>query len=321
VTLVQKREVHDKASFETFRRNEAELAERETAGPRHVQRKGRNVPGPADPVDISFVVSVQDAEATLIEQYQRIADALPIAAKFEVVFIDNGSRDRSWEVIGIIARCEPATVRGLRLQRKAGEETALWAGFRAARGRILFTFGADLQDGPREIRRFLDKLGEGYDIVSSSIKHGHDPSVKLFPVRIFSQLLRGIPGMLRHDRRCGLQCLRSEVARKLTLFGEPHAMVRDLATIEGFHATELDVDLRPRLRVRKDRFKHSLHGFIDRFTVGFLKKRRELSAHLPGATSTYHCAAAATLLVAAVILGPFPHRPQSWSPSSPALCS
>jgi hypothetical protein len=100
--------------------------------------------------------------------------------------------------------------------------------------------------------------------------------------------------------------LRAEVARKLTLFDESHAMIRDVSAIEGVRVAEIDVERHPRLDVRKHGFKRYLHGFTDKFKVCFVKKHRELSARLVGAISTYHCIAAATLLVAAVILAAVP---------------
>jgi hypothetical protein len=294
---------------------EAELGESVPSSRRPAHKRGRDVPGPTDAVDISFVVPMQDAEATLIGLYERVATELADGTTFEVIFIDNGSRDRSWEVIGIMARCEPATVRGLRFQSHAGLAPALAAGFRVARGKIILTLGADLQYDLGEIGRLLDKLGEGYDLVSGLIKDRHDPAGKGFPIWIFTQMLGMFSGVLRPDHWCDLKCLRAEAARKLTLSGEPHELPRDLAAIDGLRVAEVKIDVHRRLRrpgVRKNRFMRSVRGFIDTATVGFLRKRRERSVHLLGAFSAYHCVAAATLLVGGVTLAAVHSLTAAW---------
>jgi dolichol-phosphate mannosyltransferase len=263
MTLVLGRELQDKASLEMSCRIEAELGENATAGPRPAPAKLRGVSVPADTLDISFVVPVRDAEATLIELYQRIVAALPGDMTFEILLIDDGSRDRSWEVIGIMARCEPATVRGLRLRSRVGKATALATGFRVARGKIIFTLSADFQNDLSEISRMLDKLGEGYDLVSGSIKDRHDLSGTFFPIRIFYHMRRGILRVLQHEPECGLKCWRYQVARKLMIFAEPHWMVRDPAELDGFHVAEIEVERPPRRPgLSKHGFKQSIRDII-----------------------------------------------------------
>jgi dolichol-phosphate mannosyltransferase len=315
MTLVLRREPNDKASFEISRWIEAGLAAGVPASARPDHKEGRDVPGPTDAVDISFVVPVRDAEATLIELYQRIVAALPGDMTFEVLLIDDGSRDRSWEVIGIMARCEPATVRGLRFQSHAGLAPALATGFRVARGKIIFTLSADLQDDLSEVGRLLDKLGEGYDLVSGSIKDRHDPLARVFPIRIFTQMLGMISGVLRPDHWCGLKCLRAEAARKLMLTGEPHELPRALPAIDGLRVAEVKIDVHRHLRrsgVSKSRSMRSLRGFIDTVTAGFLKKHRERSVHLVGGFSAYHCVAAVTLVVGGVTLAAVQSLTAAW---------
>jgi len=134
---------------------------------------------------------VRNEEATLIKLYERISSERPGDRSFEVIFIDDGSRDRSWDVIRIMTRCEPAKIRGLRLRRNSGNAVALSAGIRVARGGIIFTLDDDLRDGPLEIGRLLDKLDEGYDLVSSRNS-----------------------GVHRLGPNCGLTCYRAEVAKK-----------------------------------------------------------------------------------------------------------
>lgn len=137
---------------------------------------------------------LKDESATIAELHARIAAQLVGGETYEVIFVDDGSRDGSWEAIEALVERDPQRVRGIRFRRNVGKAAALTAGFRAARGRVVFTLDADLQDDPKEIHRFLAKLDEGYDVVSGWKKVRHDPWHKVLPSRIFNRMLSRCSG-------------------------------------------------------------------------------------------------------------------------------
>jgi dolichol-phosphate mannosyltransferase len=253
--------------------------------------------------NVSFVIPVKDERDTIVELYDRIAAVLADTTSFEVIFIDDGSSDGSWDVIRLLSMRQPGRVRGLRFRRNAGKAAALTAGFRAARGSVVFTLDADLQDDPKEIQRFLTKLDEGYDLVSGWKRVRHDPWHKVFPSRIFNWLLSHVTGVYLHDHNCGFKCYRAEVVKSLTLHGELHRMVPALAAIEGFRSTEIVVEHHARkFGVSKYGFERYLRGFVDMLVVGFFRKYRERPGHLIGGVSICSMATGLMLLACSLVL-------------------
>jgi hypothetical protein len=252
----------------------------------------------ASRVDVSFVIPLKDEEATTVELYERIATQFEDNVRIEFIFIDDGSRDGSWATIQSLVARDPSRVRGLKFRRNSGKAAALTAGFRAASGSVIFTLDADLQDDPAEIHRFLEKLGEGYDLVSGWKKVRHDPWHKVLPSRVFNRMLSHFSGVLLHDHNCGFKCYRSEVAKSLTLHGEMHRMVPALSAIGGYKSTEIVVQHHPRLHgVSKYGIERYIRGFMDMVTVGFLRKYRERPSHFLGAIGAV-CGSLATVLIA-----------------------
>jgi dolichol-phosphate mannosyltransferase len=258
----------------------------------------------ADGVDYSFVIPLKDEDATLVELYERIAAEFGPDERFEVIFVDDGSRDKSWAVIRRLADRNPARIRGLRFRRNAGKAAALTAGFRAARGGVVFTLDADLQDDPKEIRRFLAKLDQGYDLVSGWKRVRHDPWHKVYPSRIFNRLLSLFSRTELHDHNCGFKCYRAAVPRSLTLYGEMHRMIPALATIGGFRVAEIEVEHHRRTHGRsKYGFERYLRGFSDMLTVGFLRRYRERPGHFLNGVAVAVGVLAQAFLVAGLVVG------------------
>jgi dolichol-phosphate mannosyltransferase len=247
---------------------------------------------------ISFVIPVKDEEASLHELYQRIAAEMErLQRPFEVIFIDDGSEDGSWQVIEEISKSNPDGVLACRFRKNSGKADALAAGFRAARGEIIFTLDADLQDDPKEIARFLAKLDEGYDLISGWKKARHDPWHKVLPSRIFNLMVSKVLGVKLHDHNCGFKCYRAEVAKKVSVYGEMHRMIPSLASIEGYKSAEIEVEHHPRKFGRsKYGLKRFFRGFMDMQTVYFLKNYRERPLHFFGGQ------AAASLLLGVLLL-------------------
>jgi glycosyltransferase involved in cell wall biosynthesis len=202
---------------------------------------------------------------------------------FEVIFIDDGSDDESWSVMRSLVEEHPGRVFAIRFRRNLGKAAALSAGFRAARGEVVFTMDADLQDDPQEIPRFLAKLEEGYDIVSGWKKTRHDPWHKVLPSRVFNAMLSAVAKTPLHDHNCGFKCYRAQVVKELAIYGEMHRMIPALGSVRGFASTEIEVTHHPRRFGRsKYGFERFLRGFMDMLTVGFLQNYRERPLHLMG---------------------------------------
>ena len=233
---------------------------------------------------VSFVIPLKDEEESLRELFSRIAtEMVALALDYEVIFVDDGSTDGSWQIIEELAAAHPAIVSACRFRRNSGKAQALAAGFQAARGDVVFTLDADLQDDPKEIPRFLEKLKEGCDIVSGWKRKRHDPWHKVLPSRVFNKLLSRLVGVSLHDHNCGFKCYRGEVVKNVALYGEMHRMIPSLASIKGYRSTEIEVEHHARVHgASKYGVKRFLRGFMDMQTVWFLKNFRERPLHLLG---------------------------------------
>ncbi len=197
--------------------------------------------------------------------------------------MDDGSRDGSWSVLSNLAASDPR-VRAIRFRRNFGKAAALTAGFAAARGERIFTLDADLQDDPAEIPRFLERLDEGYDVVSGWKKTRHDPWHKVIPSRIFNGMVSRLTGCRLHDHNCGFKLYRREVVREVGIYGELHRFVPVLAHARGFRVGEIEVHHRPRKHgSSKYGFSRFLKGFLDLLTVRFLTRFRQRPLHILGA--------------------------------------
>ena len=249
-------------------------------------------------MNINFVVPVKDEQDTLVSLYERIsASVAPLGHDYEVIFIDDGSTDASWQEMLQLKTRFPGSVRAIRFRRNVGKAAALTAGYESAQGDVVFTMDADLQDDPAEIPRFLDKLAEGYDLVSGWKKRRHDPWHKVLPSRVFNKMLSWLSGVRLHDHNCGFKCYRAEVTESLTLYGEMHRMVPALAGMYGFRVTEIVVQHHPREHgTSKYGIKRFFRGFTDMCTVAFLAGYRNRPLHFMGGL------AAIMLLMAALSL-------------------
>jgi glycosyltransferase involved in cell wall biosynthesis len=239
-------------------------------------------------VMISIVIPVFNERDSLPELHAEIAEVARSAQlDLEVLFVDDGSRDGSWLVITELAR-QHAEVHGLRFRRNFGKAAALSAGFRAARGDIILSLDADLQDDPAEIPRFLamlgeTKTGERLDVISGWKRVRLDPWHKVWPSWVFNFMVSWLTGVYLHDHNCGMKCYRAEVFREVRLYGELHRFIPVLAEARGFRVGEIEIHHRLR------RFGHSKYGvrrfvkgFLDLLTVKFLTGFGQRPQHLLG---------------------------------------
>lgn len=233
---------------------------------------------------LSIIVPVLNERESLPQLLAEIARSGERGGiEYEVIFVDDGSRDGSWEAIRQLSE-QNQRVSGIRLRRNFGKAAALTAGMRAARGDLLLMMDADLQDDPAEIPNFLSKLDEGFDVVNGWKVRRLDPWHKVFPSRVFNWMIGRLTGLKLHDHNCGLKLFRVDVAREMTIYGELHRFIPVLAHARGFRVTEIAVHHRER------QFGHSkygvrrfLRGFLDLLTVKFLTGFGQRPQHMLGA--------------------------------------
>ena len=232
---------------------------------------------------ISVVVPLLNEEATLEELYREIAAALePRGEGFEVVFVDDGSTDRSLEVLHRL-HDDTDNVVVVHLRRNFGKAAALQAGFVEARGELVVTIDADLQDDPAEIPQLLAKLDEGFDLVSGWKTRRNDPLTRRLFSRLFNWTTGLISGVRLHDVNCGLKAYRAEVVEDMRLYGELHRFIPVLAAYQGYRIAEIPVNHRARQHGRS-RYgpERYLRGFFDLLSVTFMGRYRYRPLHLFG---------------------------------------
>lgn len=232
---------------------------------------------------ISVVIPAFD-EALSLEELHRQLDAVASAEGYDlqIIFIDDGSTDGTWDVIEKLARDDPRVL-GIRFRRNFGKAAALSAGFDAAVGELIVTMDADLQDDPAEIPNLLAKLHEGFDVVSGWKRVRHDPWHKVWPSRVFNFLVSRLTSVHLHDHNCGLKIFRREVIHEVRLYGELHRFVPVLAASRGFRVGEVVVKHRPRLAGHS---KYGLSripkGLLDLLTVCFITRYGQRPQHWLG---------------------------------------
>lgn len=234
--------------------------------------------------DLTIVVPVLDEEASLPELTDRIRSVCDGAGfSFTVWFIDDGSKDDSWDVIESMHERD-ARFKGIRLRRNYGKSAALAIGFERAEGRYVVTMDADLQDDPGEIPGLVALLETGYDLVSGWKRERHDPLSKTIPSRFFNYVTRQLSGIPLHDFNCGLKAYRQEVVKSVRLYGEMHRYVPLLANWEGYtRITEKVVKHHPRKYGRtKFGLERFIKGFLDLLSVYFLTRFAARPMHFFG---------------------------------------
>ena len=232
---------------------------------------------------LSIVIPVFNEEESLELLHGELSDvARENDYELDMIFVDDGSSDRSWEVVCELAAAD-ARVRGLRFRRNFGKAAALSAGFELARGELVFTLDADLQDDPKEIPRFLEKMGDNLDVVSGWKQIRHDPWHKVGPSRVFNWMVSQLTGVKLHDHNCGFKCYRREIFDEVRLYGELHRFVPVLAAARGYRVGEIVVDHRQREFGRsKYGVTRILKGFLDLLTVKFLTGFGQRPQHMLG---------------------------------------
>ena len=238
--------------------------------------------------DISIVISLFNEEESLPELISWIETVMS-KEKFshEIIMVDDGSRDKSWEVIKNLSAGNPA-IRGIRFRRNYGKSAALYHGFNAAEGRVVITMDADLQDSPEEIPEMYRMIVEdGYDIVSGWKKKRHDNKLtKNLPSKLYNWAARKITGIKLHDMNCGLKAYRNEVVKDIEVYGEMHRYIPYLAKNAGYDKiTEKPVQHQKRkYGVSKFGLSRFVNGFLDLISLWFLSRFGKKPMHFFGFT-------------------------------------
>ena len=231
---------------------------------------------------ISLVIPVFNEEDSVKELYGQISTALKNQKKYEIIFINDGSSDKSEKAIIDLSN-EDKRVKLISFYRNFGKSAALSEGFKYASGEIIITMDADLQDDPNEISNLINKLDEGYDLVSGWKQKRHDPWTKTFPSKIFNFVTRILTGVNIHDFNCGLKAYRSSVIKSIEVFGGRHRYIPALAGQMNFSVSEIVVNHRPRIYGEtKYGGSRIFHGFFDLLTILFLNKYTQQPLHFFG---------------------------------------
>lgn len=224
--------------------------------------------------DISIVISLFNEEESIKELVTWIEAVMDTnSLSYEIILVDDGSRDRSWEIISLMSQ-KNASIRGISFRRNYGKSAALYCGFKAAEGRVVITMDADLQDSPDEIPELYRMVTEeGYDIVSGWKKHRKDNTVtKNLPSKLYNATARRITGIKLHDMNCGLKAYKNEVVKNIEVYGEMHRFIPYLAKNAGFtKITEKPVHHQKR-KYGKSKFgmNRFVNGFLDLLSIWFL---------------------------------------------------
>jgi glycosyltransferase involved in cell wall biosynthesis len=230
---------------------------------------------------ISVIVPVFNEEGSLIELYQRIVKTLD-KEKFELIVVNDGSRDRSKEIVEELKKNDKRVVL-INFRRNQGKSRALMAGFRETKGELVVTLDADLQDQPEEIDKLLLKLEEGFDLVSGWKRKRNDPFINVLFSRFFNFIIRLTAKVYLHDINCGLKVYRREVIESLDLYGDLYRFIPVLVAQDGFKVAEVEVTHFPRQYGHsKYGFSKFFRGFLDLFTVLFLANFAFRPLHLFG---------------------------------------
>src|SRR6266700_167144 len=225
-------------------------------------------------IAVSIVVPVMNEEQSVQLLFEKLSTQIEkLGLRYEIMFVDDGSTDDTFKELKRLYDEHRGIVRVIRFRRNFSKTPALVAGFSRCRGEVIFTMDGDLQDDPVEIPRFLEKLDEGYDLVSGWKYPRLDPFSKTFPSRVFNWLVSKLTGVHLHDMNCGFKAYRREIIEDshLKLYGEFHRFVPVMAHWRGFRVTEIKVVHHPRkYGVSKFGAKRFTRGLIDLLNVLFL---------------------------------------------------
>ena len=238
------------------------------------------------PIDISIIVPSFNENESLPELTAWIAQVMEKEdADYEIIIVDDGSTDRSWETVKTLSEAN-RNIKGIRFRRNYGKSAALFCGFERARGEVVFTMDADLQDSPDELpemRRMI--LENGYDVVSGWKQHRQDNKItKNLPSKLYNATARLITGIKLHDMNCGLKAYRNEVVKNIEVYGEMHRYIPYLAKNAGFDKIGEKPVHHQKRKYGKSKFgiERFINGFLDLLSLWFLSTFGKKPMHFFG---------------------------------------
>ncbi len=238
-------------------------------------------------LDISVVVPLYNEAESLPELNAWIARVMQQNAfTYEVIYINDGSSDNSWQVIRQLSEADPEHVKGASFRRNYGKSPALNTGFRLAKGRVVITMDADLQDSPDEIPELFRMItADGYDLVSGYKQKRYDPLSKTIPTKLFNATARKVSGIKNlHDFNCGLKAYRHDVVKHIEVYGDMHRYIPYLAKLAGFSRIGEKVVQHQARKYGKTKFglDRFVNGYLDLATLWFTGKFGKKPMHLFG---------------------------------------
>lgn len=243
----------------------------------------------ANQPQISIVVPLLNEDESIPELLKWIEKVMTENQfSYEVVFIDDGSTDNSWQVIESLKE-NNSNVKGIKFQRNYGKSAALHVGFQATTGQVIITMDADLQDSPDEIPDLYDMItNQGFDLVSGWKKKRYDPLSKTIPTKIYNGVNRMISGIKLHDMNCGLKAYKNTVVKSIEIFGEMHRYIPVIAKAAGFSKIGEKVVQHQERKYGKSKFglNRFVNGFLDLFTITFITKFGKKPMHFFGLLGT-----------------------------------
>jgi glycosyltransferase involved in cell wall biosynthesis len=241
-------------------------------------------------MDISVIIPLYNEEESLPELYNWIARVMKDNGySYEVIFVNDGSTDNSWKVIEELSR-KADEVKGIKFRRNYGKSPALYCGFKEAKGNVVITMDADLQDSPDEIPELYRMITkDGYDLVSGYKQKRYDPLSKTIPTKLFNATARKISGIHNlHDFNCGLKAYRSEVVKNIEVYGEMHRYIPYIAKNAGFDKIGEKVVHHQARKYGKSKFglNRFFNGYLDLITLWFLNNFGKKPMHVFGFLGT-----------------------------------
>ncbi len=235
-------------------------------------------------ISYSIVIPVFNEEPNIVPLYRELKPVMEkMGKKYEILFIDDGSRDRTYSAIKYLHN-KDKNVKAIRLRKNFGQTAAISAGFDHAKGKVIITMDGDLQNHPRDIPRLIAKIDQGFDVVSGWRYNRKDPGLsKKVPSKISNRLARKLTKLKLHDFGCTLKAYRKESVADIELFGEMHRYIPALISWQGYSVSEVKVNHRPR-KSGKTKYGRSrlMRGFLDLINIRFWSKYSTRPLHFFG---------------------------------------
>lgn len=240
-------------------------------------------------MQISIVVPLYNEDESLPELHDWIVKVMNANNfTYEIVFVDDGSKDKSWQVVESLA-ARNSCVRGIKFRRNYGKSAALQTGFEACMGDVVITMDADLQDSPDEIPELYSLITkDGYDLVSGWKQKRYDPITKTLPTKLFNWAARRMSGIYLHDFNCGLKAYRHDVVKSIEVYGEMHRYIPVIAKRAGFTKIGEKVVAHQARKYGTTKFglERFVNGFLDLVSISFVTKFGKRPMHFFGLLGT-----------------------------------